>query len=157
MTPHAETYMGLVEIGVGLLPAGGGTKEMALRAMILADENSAEITPFIFKNFMNIGMAKVSSSASELVPMGFMSSGDAITMNISKRIHDAKLKVMAMAANYRPGRPMTGLKAPAGAWRQASSPSSGICKRAASSPSTTSFWGEPSPTSLPAVICLAAL
>ncbi|NVN89471.1 MAG: enoyl-CoA hydratase/isomerase family protein [Desulfuromonadales bacterium] len=112
MTPHAETYMGLVEIGVGLLPAGGGTKEMALRAMILAEENSAEITPFIFKNFMNIGMAKVSSSASELVQMGFTKSGNAITMNIRKRIHDAKLKVIAMAANYRPGRPMTGLKAP---------------------------------------------
>jgi len=110
--PHAETYMGLVEIGVGLLPAGGGTKEMAIRAIKLAEENDIDATPFIFKNFMNIAMAKVSMSAAELAPMGFMRQGDAITMDIDKRIHDAKLKAIAMAANYRPGTPLTDLKAP---------------------------------------------
>ena len=75
---HAETYMGLVEIGVGLLPGGGGTKEMAIRAIKLAEENDSDSTPFIFKNFMNIAMAKVSMSAAELGPMGFMRQGDAI-------------------------------------------------------------------------------
>jgi len=110
--PHAETYMGLVEIGVGLLPAGGGTKEMAIRAIKLAEENDIDATPFIFKNFMNIAMAKVSMSAAELGPMGFMRQGDAITMDIDKRIHDAKLKAISLAANYRPGRPLTDLKAP---------------------------------------------
>ena len=110
--PHAETYMGLVEIGVGLLPAGGGTKEMAIRAIKLAEENDIDATPFIFKNFMNIAMAKVSMSAAELAPMGFMRQGDAISMDIDKRIHDAKLKAIAMAANYRPGTPLIGLKAP---------------------------------------------
>jgi len=110
--PHAETYMGLVEIGVGLLPGGGGTKEMAIRAIKLAEENDIDATPFIFKNFMNIAMAKVSMSAAELGPMGFMRQGDAITMNIDKRIHDAKLKAISLAANYRPGRPLTDLKAP---------------------------------------------
>jgi 3-hydroxyacyl-CoA dehydrogenase len=110
--PHAETYMGLVEIGVGLLPAGGGTKEMAIRAIKLAEENDIDVTPFIFKNFMNIAMAKVSMSAAELGPMGFMRQGDAITMNIDKRIYDAKLKAISLAANYRPGRPLTDLKAP---------------------------------------------
>jgi len=112
MAPHAETYMGLVEMGVGLLPAGGGSKEMAIRAITLADEYSADISPFILRNFMNIAMAKVSSSASELFQMGFMHHGDSITMDIDKRIHDAKLRVISMAANYRPNRPLIGLKAP---------------------------------------------
>ncbi len=109
---HAETYMGLVEIGVGLLPAGGGTKEMAIRAIKLAEKYDTDPTPFINKNFMNIAMAKVSTSASELYPLGFMRPGDAVTMDIDRRIFDAKQKVIALAANYRPDRPLTGLKAP---------------------------------------------
>ena len=110
--PHAETYMGLVEIGVGLLPAGGGTKEMCIRAIKLAEEYDIDATPFIFKNYMNIAMAKISMSAAELLPMGFMRQGDAIAMDIDKRIHDAKLKAISLAATYRPGRPLIDLKAP---------------------------------------------
>ncbi|MBI5577371.1 MAG: enoyl-CoA hydratase/isomerase family protein [Deltaproteobacteria bacterium] len=112
INPHAETYMGLVEIGVGLLPAGGGTKEMAIRAIRRAEEGETDVSPFIAKNFMNIAMAKVSSSAAELYPMGFLRHGDAITMNLDRRISDAKRKVLALSCNYRPSRPLTGLKAP---------------------------------------------
>jgi 3-hydroxyacyl-CoA dehydrogenase len=109
---HAETYMGLVEIGVGLMPAGGGTKEMAIRAIQLAEENGTDVTPFLVKNFQTIAMAKISSSAAELYSLGLMRQGDAISMDLDRRIYDAKLKVIALAANYRPGRPLTGLKAP---------------------------------------------
>ncbi|TSK07954.1 MAG: 3-hydroxyacyl-CoA dehydrogenase [Geobacter sp.] len=109
---HAETYMGLVEIGVGLIPAGGGTKEMALRAIRLAEEQDADVMPFILKNYRNIAMAKVSTSAADLMRMGLMRPGDGISLALDRRIHDAKLKAIALASNYRPGRPATDLKAP---------------------------------------------
>ena len=109
---HAETYMGLVEIGVGLIPAGGGTKEMAMRAIRLAEEYGADVSPFIFRNYQNIAMAKVSGSAAELVSLGLMRPSDGITLDLDRRIHDAKLKAIALASNYRPGRPATALKAP---------------------------------------------
>jgi 3-hydroxyacyl-CoA dehydrogenase len=112
MVPQAETYMGLVEIGVGLLPAGGGTKEMMLRAVRLAEEYGTDVAPFLFRNYMNIATGRVSTSAAELGTMGFLRHGDAVTMNPDRRIHDARLRVIALAANYRPGRPVTGLKAP---------------------------------------------
>ncbi|HXV20776.1 MAG TPA: 3-hydroxyacyl-CoA dehydrogenase NAD-binding domain-containing protein [Desulfuromonadales bacterium] len=109
---HAETYMGLVEIGVGLLPAGGGTKEMAIRAIRLADRFETDVSPFIFKNFQNIAMARVSTAADELFGMGYLDAGDAISMNVDCLIADAKQKVIALARNYRPGGPEENLKAP---------------------------------------------
>jgi 3-hydroxyacyl-CoA dehydrogenase len=109
---HAETYMGLVEIGVGLLPAGGGTKEMALRAISLADSFKVDVAPIIAKFYNNIVMAKVSGSAAELADMGMLRQGDAITMDIDSLIADAKRKVLALAATYRPGSPLENLKAP---------------------------------------------
>jgi 3-hydroxyacyl-CoA dehydrogenase len=112
MNPHAETYMGLVEVGVGLLPAGGGTKELAIRAIKLAEEYDTDVSPFIIKNFTNIAMAKVSTSATELCGMGFMRHGDAVTMDVDKRIFDAKQKAISLAVNYRPSKPCIDLKAP---------------------------------------------
>ncbi len=109
---HAETYMGLVEIGVGLLPAGGGTKEMALRAIEMSAPYRADISPFIGKLFNNIVMAKVSGSAAELTGMGMMRASDAISMDIDSLIADAKQKVLALANNYRPGKPLENIKAP---------------------------------------------
>ena len=109
---HAETNMGLVEIGVGLLPAGGGTKEMALRAMGLAAHYQAEAQPFIAKLFMNIVTAKVSGSAAELHDMGMLSCQDGVTMDIDNLLADAKLKVLSQARTYRPRRPQENLRAP---------------------------------------------
>jgi 3-hydroxyacyl-CoA dehydrogenase len=109
---YAETYMGLVEIGVGLLPAGGGTKEMSLRAIQLAAQNKTDVQPFIFKNFEQLAMAKVSMGAAELYGMDYMRHGDAITMDIDRLIGDAKQKVLALAVNYRPKRPVENIPAP---------------------------------------------
>ena len=109
---YAETYMGLVEIGVGLLPGGGGTKEMSLRAIQLAQQYNTDVQPFIIKNFQQIAMAKVSMGAAELFDMGYMRQGDAISMDIDRLIGDAKQKVLALATNYRPGTPAENIPAP---------------------------------------------
>jgi 3-hydroxyacyl-CoA dehydrogenase len=108
----AETYMGLVEIGVGLLPGGGGTKEMCLRAVEQAARVDIDVTPFIFKYFQQIGMAKVSMGAAELYDMGYMRQADSITMNPERLIADAKRKVLGMAPNFRPHRAVRNLPAP---------------------------------------------
>jgi 3-hydroxyacyl-CoA dehydrogenase len=112
INPLAETYMGLVEIGVGLLPAGGGTKEMALRSIKLAERYDTDVSPYVFKAFTNIATGKVSSSADELRDLGYLRDGDAVTLSPDRLVWDAKQKVLALAANYRPVQPATGLKAP---------------------------------------------
>jgi 3-hydroxyacyl-CoA dehydrogenase len=112
VVPLAETYMGLVEIGVGLLPAGGGTKELALRAIRLADQYETDVSPFVFKHFTTIAMAKVSTSAAEMGPLGFLRHGDQPVLGVDRQLHEAKLKVLSLAPSYKPGRPATDLKAP---------------------------------------------
>ncbi len=109
---YAETYMGLVEIGVGLLPAGGGTKEMCLRAVELAQQYETDPTPYVFKYFKQIGMATVSMGAAELRGLNYMRPGDSISMDLDRLIADAKQKVLALAVNYRPGKPRENLPAP---------------------------------------------
>jgi len=109
---YAETYMGLVEIGVGLLPAGGGTKEMCVRAVELAKQYDTDVQPFIFKHFKQIAMAQVSMGAAELKGMGYMRAGDSISMDVDSLIGDAKQKVLALAVNYRPGSPLQNIPAP---------------------------------------------
>ncbi|MCP3890435.1 MAG: 3-hydroxyacyl-CoA dehydrogenase [Desulfobulbaceae bacterium] len=109
---YAETYMGLVEIGVGLLPAGGGTKEMSMRAIQLAAQYKTDVQPFIIKNFEQIAMAKVSMGAAELYNMDYMRNGDSISMDIDKLIGDAKQKALALSVNYRPKKCAENLPAP---------------------------------------------
>ncbi|THB75973.1 MAG: 3-hydroxyacyl-CoA dehydrogenase [Desulfobulbaceae bacterium] len=112
ITAYAETYMGLVEIGVGLLPAGGGTKEMCLRAVELSQKFDTDVQPFIFKNFKQIAMAQVSMGAAELKGMGYMRDGDSISMDIDRQIADAKQKVLGLAVNYRPQKPLQNIPVP---------------------------------------------
>jgi 3-hydroxyacyl-CoA dehydrogenase len=103
----AETYMGLVEAGVGLIPAGGGTKEMLVRAMD-AVPGDPEADPFTYVKevFLNIGMAKVSTSAEEARRLGYLSARDSISMNRDRQIADAKQVAHHLArTGYRPGKP----------------------------------------------------
>jgi 3-hydroxyacyl-CoA dehydrogenase len=93
----AESYMGLVEVGVGLLPAGGGLKEMAVRHLEgIPDGVSADPAPFLRKAFETVGMAKVSASAKEARELLFLRPWDGITMQRDFLIHDAKNTVLAM-------------------------------------------------------------
>ncbi len=109
---HSETYMGLVEVGVGLLPAGGGCKEMTLRAVEQAQLYQTDISPFLFKSFENIGMAKVSTSAAELFDLGYLRRGDRISANLDRLLDDAKQMVLALARGHQPPQRAKQLPAP---------------------------------------------
>ncbi|QJB35227.1 3-hydroxyacyl-CoA dehydrogenase [Chitinophaga oryzae] len=93
----AETYIGLVELGVGLIPGGGGTKEMALRASLEFKEGRIEEEP-LKDYFMTVATAKVATSGFEGFDMGVLRKGhDEVTMNASRLIADAKRSVIALA------------------------------------------------------------
>ncbi len=102
---HAELYTGLVELGVGLIPAAGGTKEFTIRALKRIPETAENADPFpIFAEFFKqIGMAKVSSSAYEAKKMGILTDGDIIVMNRDFLTYHAKQMVIGLSkAGYRP-------------------------------------------------------
>ncbi|MCC2546147.1 enoyl-CoA hydratase/isomerase family protein [Hymenobacter sp. BT175] len=92
----AETYMGLVEFGVGLIPAGGGTKEMTLRTALKYEEGEPELN-LIRNTFVTISTAKVSTSAAEAVDLGFMRRGDEIVVNGNRVIAQAKAAAIELA------------------------------------------------------------
>ncbi len=98
----AETYMGQVEVGVGLIPAGCGTKEMTMRAMdAWAKASDADPIAFLKKTFETIGMGKVATSAQEGRAFGFLRDNDAISMNGDRLIQDAKQEVLNLdSAGY---------------------------------------------------------
>jgi len=92
----AESYIGLVELGVGLIPGGGGTKEMVVRASDRNIREDVELN-YLQQLFINIGTAKVSTSAQEAFELGYLRKGaDAISMNPDRRIGDAKQKVLLL-------------------------------------------------------------
>ncbi len=103
----AETYMGLVEVGVGVIPAGGGTKEALVRAMEpLSAGDRVDPLPFLQRAFENIGLAKVSSSALEAHKLGYLRPCDGLSMNRDRLLADAKEVALALAhTGYRPPRP----------------------------------------------------
>jgi len=113
MRAAAETYMGLVEVGVGLIPAGGGTKEMLLRCTegIPPGVADAELLPFVRKAFETVAMAKVGTSAKEAQQLGYMRMTDKVTINRDFLIHDAKRTVLDLVREgYRPPRPKKNIK-----------------------------------------------
>jgi 3-hydroxyacyl-CoA dehydrogenase len=96
-----ESYMGLVEVGVGLLPAGGGCKEFAMRAA--AEAKGGDMSPFLQKYFKAVAMAEVSRSAEQARVIGYLRSTDRVVMNRFELLEIAKSEARAMAAaGYRP-------------------------------------------------------
>jgi 3-hydroxyacyl-CoA dehydrogenase len=100
----AETYMGLVEVGVGLLPAGGGCKEMLIRNTEHLFEvppggvypKQIELMPYVARAFETIALAKVATSGPEAIKMGYLRHTDKMTVNRDFLIEDAKKTVLAM-------------------------------------------------------------
>jgi 3-hydroxyacyl-CoA dehydrogenase len=117
---HAELYMGLVETGVGLIPAGGGCKEMLLRALDAAASvqdggrpDSVELMDCLRRYFETMAMAKVSTSAVEAREMGYLSGADGVSMNRDRLLNDAKARALELAqAGYVPPLPRTEIPAP---------------------------------------------
>ena len=99
-----ESYIGLVEIGVGLLPAGGGCKEMAVRAS--ADAKGGDIFPHISRYYEQIAKGAVSSSALNAKAMGYLRESDVVVMNSYELLYIAKQQLSALFdAGYRPPHP----------------------------------------------------
>ncbi len=109
----AETYMGLVEVGVGLVPGGGGCKELAFRAAEMLPPKSQvntggtnTVQPMINRAFENIAMARVATSAFEAIKLGYMRPTDRVSINRDRVIGDAKKLVLQMVEEgFRPPRP----------------------------------------------------
>ncbi len=93
---HSELYMGLVEVGVGLIPAGGGTKEMTLRMGDARRAGDVELNR-LQQAFMNIATAKVSTSAHEALEMNYLRTQDRIVLNRSQVISEAKKEAILLA------------------------------------------------------------
>ncbi len=103
----AETYIGLVEVGVGLIPAGGGCKEMVRRIVSPPMETpEAHVLPFLQQTFEQIGLAKVATSAAQAKQMKILSECDRIVVNQDYLLSEAKQTVLDMARDgYRPPLP----------------------------------------------------
>jgi len=102
---HAESYMGLVETGVGLVPGWGGCKEIITRAVANKKRPGGPIPP-LMQAFEQIALAKVSRSAAEARDMLILRPSDAITMNRDRLLADAKAKALALAKDYQPPKPL---------------------------------------------------
>ncbi len=99
----AETYMGQVEVGAGLIPAGCGTKELLVRCTGRAPAGAADPLPHIRQAFELIGFGKVSTSAGDARRLGLLRDTDAVTMNRERLLADAKAAALELArAGYQP-------------------------------------------------------
>jgi len=99
-----ESYIGLVEVGIGLIPAGGGCKEFALRAA--REARGGDVAPILLRHFKTVATADVTRSAYFARDLGYLTSADRIVMNRHEVLHVAKSEVRALAdAGYRPPLP----------------------------------------------------
>jgi 3-hydroxyacyl-CoA dehydrogenase len=105
----AETYMGLVEAGVGLIPAGGGTKELLLRAMAGCGDKDDPL-PHVQRVFETIGFGKVSTSGDDARRLGYLRSVDSVVANKDRVIAEAKRVALARAADYVRPQPPTAIR-----------------------------------------------
>jgi len=106
----AETYLGLVEVGVGLIPGGGGTKEMTARAMAELPTPQSDPLPYIQKAFETIALAKVSASGPDALRLGYLAVTDGFSMNRERLMADAKAKALArVREGYRAPAPRTAI------------------------------------------------
>ena len=102
----AETYMGQVEVGAGLIPAGGGTKELLSRFTARAPAGAADPLPYVQQAFELIGFGKTSTSAADARRLGLLRDTDGTTMNRERLLADAKAAALGMArAGYQPPTP----------------------------------------------------
>jgi 3-hydroxyacyl-CoA dehydrogenase len=108
VTAALETYAGMVEVGVGLIPAGGGTKEMTLRAV--ADAKGGDVFPHVARYYEQLAMGKVSTSAMEAREMGYLGPADLIVPHKHEILHVAKCQgALLYESGYRPPRPAEGI------------------------------------------------
>jgi 3-hydroxyacyl-CoA dehydrogenase len=95
----AETYIGLVEVRVGLIPGGGGTKEMTIRCLEnVPIDASVDAFPYVKRGFETIAYSKVSESGAQAKTLGYLRHTDGVSINRAHHLHDAKQMVLAMAA-----------------------------------------------------------
>ncbi len=102
---HAESYMGLVEVGVGIIPGWGGCKEMVTRALTNKRRPGGAM-PAIAQVFENISTAKVSTSAAEARDLMILRPSDGISMNRRRVLADAKRRALELAKDYQPPKPV---------------------------------------------------
>jgi 3-hydroxyacyl-CoA dehydrogenase len=99
----AESYIGLVEVGVGLIPAAGGTKEMVARAMEQMPPGTTDYLPYVQRAFETIAFAKVSTSGPDAQRIGYLAATDAFTMNRERLLSEAKARALQRVRDgYQP-------------------------------------------------------
>jgi 3-hydroxyacyl-CoA dehydrogenase len=107
----AESYIGLVEVGVGLIPAAGGTKEMTARAAAEMAPGTSDFLPTVQRAFETVAFAKVSSSAPDAERLGYLRPVDAFTMNRERLLSDAKARALQrVAEGYHAPAPRTAIR-----------------------------------------------
>jgi 3-hydroxyacyl-CoA dehydrogenase len=102
----AETYSGLVEVGVGLIPGGGGTMNMLWRALESQPEGvDPDVYPFVTQVFKNIALAKVATSAEEAKAFGYFRATDGVSFDRARQLWETKQRAIGLAAGYHPPSP----------------------------------------------------